>query len=256
MCELFAANLQHPQALNSQLSTFFGDATMHPHGWGLAVRESDNALVLHKEARRATDSRLLKSLLSEPVEASHVLAHIRYATAGHVSYHNTHPFVGTDAEGTNWAFIHNGSIFHQDLIRPYTCKARGQSDSERVLLYLLDAINGANRDAAPGPNTRFDALSHAFAMLSRGNKLNVILDDGTYTYVHTNTEDTTLYYQESQDGLLFCTRPLDEQGWQPVPKCRLLAYRDGRLVQEAAPLSTPYHFDQSQLDAFLLANAA
>lgn len=274
MCELFAANLQQPQALNAQLSTFFGDANMHPHGWGLAVREDSGSLTLRKEARRATDSRLLGEILRQPVCASHVLAHIRYATAGHVSYDNTHPFEGRDAAGTKWAFVHNGSIFHQKLIEPFSFQARGQSDSERVLLYLIDVLNhvdAANtQDAARGAKAaggnpagkasgfgrRFEALSLALAALSAGNKLNVILDDGTYTYVHTNTEDDTLYFRQDKNGVLFCTRPLDEAGWQPLPKCRLLAYRDGRLAQVAPALSATYHFDQGQLDAFLLANAA
>lgn len=256
MCELFAANLREPQTLNSQLSTFFGDATMHPHGWGLATREQDGSLVLHKEAQRATDSKLLANLLASPVEASHVLAHIRYATAGHISYHNTHPFVGTDNEGTNWAFIHNGSIFHQDLIRPYTCKALGQSDSERVLLYLLHSINEANNSASHDFDVRFGALSQALAALSVGNKLNVVLDDGTYTYVHTNTEDVTLFFKQTENGFLFCTRPLDNEGWRPIPSCQLLAYRNGELVQAGPGISGVYHFDRQQLDAFLLANAA
>lgn len=277
MCELFAANLNHPQALNAQLSTFFGDALMHPHGWGLAVRNRDGSLSLVKEAVRATDSLLLSQIMREQVESPHVLAHIRYATAGRISYDNTHPFEGRDALGTTWAFVHNGSVFNQDLIEAYRPVAQGQSDSERVLLYLLDALRRGYQEAQGGArgagalglgrhgnaadngavfDVRFRALAGALGGLSAGNKLNVILDDGTFTYVHTNTEDATLFSKRTQDGVLFCTRPLDDRGWQPVPRCRLLAYREGRLVRVSPKVSSSYHFDQRQLDAFLLANAA
>lgn len=256
MCELFAANFAQPQTLNSYLKTFFGDANMHPHGWGLATRKPNGKISLHKEGKRANDSRLLKKLLVSPVTTSHALAHIRYATAGHVSYDNTHPFVSHTNDGTKWAFIHNGSIFHQELIEPYGFAARGQSDSERVLLFLTDVLNHAQQEKGAEFEARFNALAQALGELSRGNKLNVILDDGTYTYVHTNTEDDTLFVKQTTEGALFCTRPLDDEGWSVVPKCRLLAYRNGKLVRTAPQLSTFYHFNQRQLDEFLVANAA
>ena len=40
---------------------------------------------------------------------------------------------------------------------------------------------------------RFVVLSHALASLSVENKLNLVLNDGTYTYVHTNTVRDTLF---------------------------------------------------------------
>jgi predicted glutamine amidotransferase len=256
MCELFAANAKRPQTLNDQLTTFFGDSVMHPHGWGLAIRDAQGNVNFHKEAQRAIDSAYLRTILDKPVQATHLQAHIRYATAGNVTYDNSHPFVGTDATGTEWSFIHNGSIFHQGLIQPFTPDAQGTSDSERVLIFLLDNLNRAAFEGVFDFAGRFDVLAQSLAALSYGNKLNVVLDDGTYTYVHTNTEEYTLYYQQRRDSVLFCTRPLDEDGWKPLPKRRLFAFRDGKPVRVSEEKGGLYHFDKKQMSEFLLANVA
>lgn len=256
MCELFAVNARHAEELNAWLKTFFGDSVMHPDGWGIATRDNLGEVSLVKEAMRAVDSELLRSLLAEPVRASHLLAHIRYATFGAPSHDNCHPFVGTDATGTEWSFIHNGSIFHPEAVECFVPLAAGTSDSELVMLFLLDSINHATTCKNVGQDGRFDALLGALAELSRGNKLNVIMDDGTYTYVHTNTAENTLYYKVSGDAAFFCTRPLDANGWQPLPTCSLLAFRDGKLVRSAETGGTLYHTNQQELDAFVLAHAA
>lgn len=253
MCELFAVNARHPQTLNAQLTTFFGDAEMHPHGWGLSVRDGRDRVRLAKGPERATQSQLLANILAGPVSTTTALAHIRYATRGRLSYDNSHPFVGVDASGTTWSFVHNGSIFHQQLIEGFDDKARGQSDSERVLLYLLDALDAAQ---ATTFGQRFDALASALASLSFGNKLNVILDDGEQVYLHTNTEEDTLFWRVADDVVTICTRPLDKAGWQPVPKRRLIALRAGQVERVSAQQGGTYRYDEAELNAFLMRNAA
>lgn len=258
MCEIFAANAEQALTLNSELTTFFGDSAMHPHGWGLAVRTAAGDVAFHKEAVRASDSAYLRTLLARPVRASRLQAHIRYATVGKPSYENCHPFVGTDATGTEWSLVHNGSIFRQQLIEPYVEQAQGTGDSERVLLYLIDQLNRAAAEGATDFQSRFDVLASSFAALTEGgNKVNAVLDDGTYTYVHTNTEDDTLYYRRLGKGaILFCTRPLDAEGWRPLPKRQLFAFRDGRLVCASEVRGSLYHYDEDELNAFILAHAA
>lgn len=256
MCELFAANSPRPLTLNAPLTTFFGDSCMHPHGWGLATRDEGGRLDLRKGPERATDSALLAETLASPVSTTHALGHIRYATAGHLSYDNSHPFAGEDVTGRTWALIHNGSIFHQELVEGYGKAARGQSDSERVFLFLLDRLDEAELAGHDSDEELFATLSRAVAELSAGNKLNLALDDGTFTYIHTNTEDDTLYWASEGDGILVCTRPLDGEGWAPVPKRRLIALRNGRVMGISPADSKLYHFDEEELSTFMLAHAA
>ena len=121
------------------------------------------------------------------------------------------------------------------------------------MLFLLDVLDEAamRTGGAPDFNGTFDALAGALSQISNLNRLNLIMDDGTYTYVHTNTsEDTLNYRQLSEDAIVFSTKPLggdtEKDLWKPVPRNRLIAYRDGRLVRTSAPHG--YTFCEAILD--------
>ena len=94
-------------------------------------------------------------------------------------------------------------------------------------------------------------LSHAVEELSPENKLNLVIDDGEYTYVHTNTVRPTLYVRTQGNTAIFCTRPQDDGcTWEALPQNRLIAYKDGRMVRMAA--RHPYSMDD---EAYLRAVA-
>lgn len=206
MCELFAVNANKPVEVGGFLRVFYQHSDLHPHGWGISWREGDE-VTIHKEPVRAIDSPFLGVLLRHPVAQSHLLAHIRLATLGRISYENCHPFVQSDWNGTKWLMIHNGTIFNDALITGYA----GGSDSSRVILFLADVLNSAESRYGRELDfeARFDALNSALTKLSNGNKLNIILDDGEHLYVHTNTMKKTLYVKQEPGVALFSTRPLD-----------------------------------------------
>ena len=64
------------------------------------------------------------------------LAHIRYATVGNVEYANCHPFSGQTAKGRVIMIAHNGTIFQSNTLNRYLKIQSGETDSERILLYL------------------------------------------------------------------------------------------------------------------------
>lgn len=77
------------------------------------------------------------------------------------------------------------------------------------------------------------------------------MDDGTYTYVHTNTSEDTLHFRQlADDAIVFSTKPLGGEAerdlWKPVPRDRLIAYRDGQLVRTSIPHG--YMFCEAILD--------
>lgn len=236
MCELFAINARRPVRANEHLRLFYQDSVEHPHGWGLAWREGDRVM-LHKEELRAIDSVYLDYLLDEPVRSSHVVAHIRNATMGTLTYNNCHPFMRRDLAGTRWIVAHNGTILDDHLTSGYGAYAVGDTDSEQVVIYLVDALDDVI-ERKGGPLTfgeRFVVLAHAMEDLSQDNKLNLVIDDGEYTYVHTNTVRPTLYARVVGGTAFFCTRPLEDgEGWQELPQNRLIAYRDGRMMRMGA----------------------
>ena len=171
--------------------------------------------------------------LSREISAANLLAHIRKATIGRIEYANCHPFIWDDGSGRTWTLIHNGTIFNGTMLSKYVDKQEGTTDSERLLLYIVDAMSRAYGETGEEPDfaERFSILDSIFTDLSEGNKLIVLLYDGEYMYVHTNRADSLNEYRE-EGKRIFATRPVLLDGWTPVPMNRLLAYRDGRLVRE------------------------
>lgn len=235
MCELYAINSLRPVRANEHLGAFFQDAVVNPDGWGLAWRTTDGVF-LYKEELSALDSTCLRYLLDDPIRSRSIVAHIRNATRGLRTYNNCHPFLRRDTTGRRWVIAHNGTMLDSHLIDGYGAWALGDTDSERVVIYLIDAIDDlAIRKGSPLTfGERFVALARAMQELSMSNKLNLIIDDGEYTYVHTNTVGPTLYVRVSGPTAFFCTRPLDGDGWVALPRNRLIAYRAGRVERMGA----------------------
>lgn len=235
MCMLFAATSKNDTELNAYLDTFYKNSAMHPHGWGLAYSRSGKA-VIKKEPIDASKSAVLSNLLKKPIRTKTALAHIRYATIGNIDAENCHPFTGFDKSHRRYILIHNGTIFDYPPLSRFVKKQKGETDSERILLYLLDKINKLGSDCF---DTRFALLEQTVNEMSKDNKLNLIFTDGEYLFVHTNCKNT-LFYLEKEDAFLFATKPLSGERWKKVPFCTLLAYKDGALVKCGAPHNNEY----------------
>lgn len=247
MCELLGFSGAAPCDTAQFLRSFVTHACLHPHGWGL-MTASASGFAAVKEPARADESLFMESLLRGPLETNVMIGHIRYATVGNVAYTNCHPFVQTDRTGREWVLFHNGTMFHEDLTAPYLSRQVGDTDSERILLYLIDKINEAAQEKGMlNRRERFRVLERKIANLSEGNKLNLLIYDGRSLYVHTNMAGT-LFQKELEHGILFATVPLDGEGWEPVPMQRVLVYRDGDLLYAGEKLSAEYIQRPEDLD--------
>ena len=230
MCEILAVNAAQPLDPVPYLREFFPDSVWHPNGWGLAQREG-MAVRLVKEPVRAIDSTLLPQLLEDDLSTTRLVAHIRNATRGAMTYENCHPFVLADVTGRTWVIAHNGTVLSDALVEPYRGDQQGDTDSERVALFLVDCINRTTtrKGGALDASERFSALDEAMVDLAPGNKLNLVVDDGELTYAHTNTDQPTLFEHRAPGKALLCTRALGN-GWTPVPSCQLIAYQNGDVA--------------------------
>lgn len=240
MCELFGVNGRKKIKVNSYLQEFFSHSFKHNQGWGMALFYGP-AVSLEKEALGANQSYYLKSRLSHDIVIDNMIAHIRLASIGQMNYENTHPFVKHDNHGRSWTLAHNGTIFDFAQLDAYRQEQEGQTDSERILYYLIDHINRRQDELGHTltPIERFSLLETLIAELSVHNKLNLLIWDGEFMYVHTNYRDT-LYMKSSGVGLLFATQPLDPEPWQPVPFLTLQVYRLGQNVFSGTKLSQEY----------------
>ena len=237
MCEILAIDARRSQSCNPYLREFFQDSPQHPHGWGMAWWLEDDVW-FDKEPLPAYSSDYLAYLLEQPIRSKRLIAHIRNATRGQVSYDNCHPFRGRERSGAPWVFAHNGTLLADEPVRPYASVQRGSTDSERLMLYLIGLLDDARarHGRELGFGERFALLSDALAGLAPGNKVNVAFSDGACLYVHTNTIQPTLYQRVSEQAVQYCTVPLPSwDGWEEVPRGVLYAWRDGALVAQSQP---------------------
>ncbi|MBR1797957.1 MAG: class II glutamine amidotransferase [Clostridiales bacterium] len=241
MCELFGLSSDRKVRVNEILKTFFEDGNIHSHGWGIASWHADNKVSLIKEPENALRSALLKDIMSEDMSYNGVIAHMRRATIGDIEYNNTHPFMGEDSLGRTVVMVHNGTIFDSPELNEYQYIQKGTTDSERIFLYILDRFGDHKSH-----EERFEFLNDTVIRLSENNKLNLLLFDGEYMYVHKN-EAQTLYVKETEGCAIFSTRPLNETGWEEIPLDRLLVYRNGQKVYEGTTHDHTYVFNEEQM---------
>lgn len=229
MCELFGVTSRSKLELNELLLRFFSHGTEHPNGWGMAFFYG-NAVSLEKQPEASYKSNYLKQRLQYKVEADKMIAHIRLATRGSLNYENTHPFVMRDNSDRTWTLAHNGTIFDCDLLNPFTRSQQGQTDSERILAYIVSRMNTEmeNKKELSGQE-RFGLIDEIMCEITPENKVNLLLFDGELMYVHTNYQNS-LYSCRKGEAVVISTRPLDHQVWEPVPMNTLIAYQDGKQV--------------------------
>ena len=234
MCEIFCSNSKKPREINECLECFYNRSEMHPDGWGLANLENDKFMV-DKEPVKASCSEHLKDILAHPVVGKNVFAHIRLATVGEIISPNCHPFIEADDNNRSWMLIHNGTIFDYPELDKYKESEYGDTDSERILLYIIDKVNEfeTEKGSVSTIKERFNLLTEIISDLAKNNKLNLMIYDGDLTYIHSNMKDS-LYYLKNDEGFLVATTPLtDDKNWKPVELNKLFGLIDGNIIFES-----------------------
>ena len=232
MCELLGICAKAPVDVHGYLKSFYSHSVHHPHGWGL-MREQDGQTEIIKEPVCATGSRIISTTIRKTKPQTHMLAHIRLATVGAKKYNNCHPYTGFDTSGRQWTLIHNGTIYSGVQLAKYLSKQAGDTDSERVFLYMLDEINREImiNNAPLSAEQRWHIIDKIAITLSPRNKFNFMIYDGEFLYVHKNMKDT-LVYKALDEGFVFSTQPVDDGEWSSFPMTQVLAYSEGKCVFE------------------------
>jgi len=241
MCEMLGISAKRRTSANKLLREFFSHAEQHPHGWGLARFSDAGVPSIDKEPVCATKSAYLTSLLDAPIEERSLIAHIRCATVGHIEYANCHPFTATDNRGRIWTLAHNGTIFNGPELNDYISIQHGDTDSERVLLHMIDWIDREQirLGHALDEEERFNVLATLITELSKGNKLNLLIYDGAVMYAHCNFKGT-MHLRREADAVTFSTRPLSGAGWEEAPFTSLIAAKDGEIFRTSPPHGNEY----------------
>ena len=227
MCELLGFTSSKKTDISAYLKAFYAHSTANPHGWGMMYE--DGVRVILREAVSANESTFLADFIDSMQPQKRLLAHIRYATVGAVREENCHPFSGIDDSGREWTMIHNGTIFHGEHNYRYAAQQRGDTDSERFFLSMMDTVNHQLTGGIPTERERFEAINCFIAEHAPRNKLNLIIYDGDLMYVHKNLKNT-LCFKRLENGIVFSTKPLDSGLWVPFPMTQVIAYRNGQEV--------------------------
>ena len=230
MCELFGINSIEKVKCNEMLKEFFGHGVDNPHGWGLATFYG-NAVSVEKEPVSSLESTYLKNRLTEEIVKDKLIAHIRKASKGGIEYKNSHPFILRDDADRAWTLAHNGTIFESNELDPYFSRQKGQSDSERILYYLVDKVNAERKEIGREltDEERFLIVDKVIHTITPGNKVNLLIYDGDLFYVHVNHKNS-LHRCQKGKTLFISTKPLKQNCWEDVPMNTLFAYRNGELV--------------------------
>lgn len=243
MCELFAISSRKKVNLNNLLKEFFSHSIEHSCGWGM-IDFDDDCPRIQKEAIKAIESDYLKGILGHAIVSSSLMAHIRKATVGTIEINNNHPFSKKDISGRMWILIHNGTIFESDVINRFQKYQIGTTDSERILLYIVDEMNSyIENHGVLSSKERFLVLDRMMQKITPGNKVNLILYDEENYYIHKNHEGT-LFVKRNEDTAIFSTTPLDEDTWEAVPMNCLQMYKDGELLEQGTVHGNTYIYNE------------
>lgn len=234
MCMLFGFTGDKSYDLSKIISAFLKNSTRHPHGWGIA--SYNNGFTLVKEAKAAYKSNYSR-ITAESISSNLVIAHIRYATIGEKSYLNTHPFI-QDINNTEWVLAHNGSIKSPIL---NVVSSHGDTDSEKILSYLKQELNkNINYNSL---QSKVKCVERVIKELSCYGKLNLLISDGEYLYIHSNYRNS-LYQYNLKERVFFATKPiegiLNNGKWENVQLNTLLVYKNGKRIYTGIPHHNEY----------------
>ncbi|MBO4866437.1 MAG: class II glutamine amidotransferase [Ruminococcus sp.] len=224
MCELIGFSAARPTDIKEQLKEFFSHSASNPHGWGIMYGDR-----LIRGCERASDSVAVERLLQTLEDQTTTMGHIRFATVGSIKLENCHPFTGRDITGRQWTLIHNGTIYSGSSLIPYLNNQSGDTDSERLFLFLMDTLNSAQQNGELSQQERCELVDNFIKEMSHKNKLNLMIYDGELLYIHKNMKDTMLF-RKMGSGYIFSTTALDDSEWNDVPIAQLMVYKEGEQV--------------------------
>lgn len=247
MCEIFGFSSSVEVELNDYLKEFYSHCEGHPHGWGLAVLDPEKFAVM-KEPVKARRSVMLGNILLNPIISKNLMAHIRLATIGDLEFYNCHPFVKKDNAGRRWTLMHNGTIFDCPDLCKYSTIEEGETDSERILLAIVDAIN--NFESFKGEplsmKERFEVVSDLIRDMAYTNKLNLLIHDGEQLFVHTNLK-ASLHYLKEENSIYVSTQALDFKDWKEVPINTVWSLFNGEILFKSEPHLNEYFETEEQV---------
>jgi glutamine amidotransferase len=184
MCQLLGMNANVPTDILFSFAGFARRAKVHADGFGIAFFEG-RGVRCFVDARSARESPVADLIQAYPIRSTHVIAHIRKATAGPVALENCHPFT-RELWGRYWVFAHNGDLrdFHPHLHAAF--HPVGDTDSERAFCWLLQEM-AKSHASLPAPQELTRTLRELVPQVARHGTFNFLLSQGEALWAHATT---------------------------------------------------------------------
>ena len=232
MCEIYGFCGNRKLNLNKYTDVFWSHSNVHKDGFGYYLADKNELYVNPNSA-----SNYLIKLARKQFDSNLALCHIRYKTHGDAKTENCHPFTKYDCYGIKWTLIHNGFIYDTPELEALQKFQVGETDSERILLYIIESINKFYEHSYIESKNDFLQylymyIEDAINQLSCLGRVNLIFTDN-YTnnmYVFMN-QYNTLYYLKTDNGFHFSTTKLSNEDWKPVTPNKLFVINNGKQVK-------------------------
>lgn len=256
MCQLLGINCATPTDVTFSFKGFSqraGITSDHCDGFGIGFFEG-RACRLFVDNQSAIKSPIGDLIRNYPTKSKNVIAHIRKATRGKVTFENSHPF-SRELWGRHWLFAHNGDL--HDFAPPLSGRFTpiGNTDSEYAFCYLLDCLVERFGYKPPDVEEVFAVLQEISPKIAEFGTFNFCLSNGDamFTYAVTKLQWTVRGYPfglaklvdldveidfskvtTAEDRVaVITTEPLTDEVWTAFKPGELILFQDGYLVKTA-----------------------
>lgn len=232
MCEVYGFCGSVPTRLNKYTDEFWLHSRVHQDGFGYYIADRDQLYVNPNSAMKYINGLSKFNFVSKLA-----LCHIRFKTHGPASAENCHPFSKYDTRGIKWTLIHNGYIEDSPAVAALGTLQVGETDSERILMCIVEAINSFYEHSwLPDPNEFFvnlysqiETVLHQLATLGKTNL--VFTDNLTNNmYVYMN-HPNTLFFLKTSTGVHVSTTKLSNEDWVAVEPYKLHIFNNGVKIK-------------------------
>jgi predicted glutamine amidotransferase len=254
MCELFACSSSSPINVHFSLEEFSkhgGKTAGHKDGWGICYYD-ENDVRRFRGMHPAYCSEELNFLKKHNIISKTIISHIRKASVGNISLHNTQPFI-RELRGDVFSFIHNGLVLSDfPKLTPLShFTPIGKTDSEKVFCTLLNNLALQNQiDYQTIKGVFIDLVNQ----LKDDGPSNIILSNGTYIFAYSDVRKNKfddlvpgLHYLVSKslpevdgleintftehDKILLASVPLSQDNWIELNPSTYFSACDGKIIE-------------------------
>ncbi len=260
MCELLAIAARYPTTVRlslDELARHGGDTGPHGDGWGIALLDGRDALLVRDPAP-AAHSPWVRFVEDHQPRASMAIAHVRKATQGARTLSNTQPFT-RELGGRTHVFAHNGDLLgieRDERFQATRFRPVGDTDSEHAFCALLERLAPVVDD----PSERLTRIREFAADLRTLGPANFLYSDGDMLFAHAhrrtqrdgvmrapglhvlcrtcNAQSDTAPLAgvavdpaERQHVALVASVPLSAERWEPLGEGEIAILREGRLIE-------------------------